>query len=94
LNASILAFALAQALDVQTSCLAMHHRDAYEVNRFLPRSCAGIAAVKGGVAVGGSLAFWQLGKQHPRLAKWLAIGATAATGAAVAYNFKILREDR
>jgi hypothetical protein len=93
MSASILAFALAQALDVQTTCLAIHHRNAYEVNQFLPRSCTGIAVVKSGVAVGGSIAFWQVGKSHPRLSKWLAIGATAATGAAIAYNFKTLRED-
>jgi len=93
MSTSILAFALAQALDVQTSCLAIHHRNAYEMNRLLPRSCTGIAIVKGGVAVGGSLAFWQLGKEKPRLAKWLAITATAATGVAVAYNFRTLRQD-
>jgi len=92
MSASILAFALAQALDVQTSCLAIHHRNAYEANQFLPRSCVGIAAVKSGVAVGGSIAFWQVGKTHPRLSKWLAISATAVTGVAVAYNFKVLRE--
>ena len=93
MTTSILAFALAQALDVQTSCLAIHHRNAYEMNRLLPKSCMGIAAAKSGVAIGGSIAFWQLGKEKPRLAKWLAITATAATGVAIAYNFRTLRGD-
>jgi hypothetical protein len=91
MSTSILAFALAQALDAQTTCLAIHHRNAYETNRLLPQSCMGIAAAKSGVAIGGSLAFWHLRKEKPGLAKWLAITATAATGAAIAYNFKTLR---
>jgi hypothetical protein len=91
---AIVAFALAQALDVQTTCLAIHHRNAYEANRLLPKSCEGIAIAKSGVALGGAIAFWQLGQEKPRIAKWLAITATAATGVAVAYNLKTLREKR
>ena len=89
---AILALALATALDVQTSCLALKHVErAYESNRFLPRNCVGIAAAKGGITTGVSLTLWQVGKTHRKTAIWSAVAATAVSGVAVYYNIRTIR---
>lgn len=90
---SLLALALATALDVHTSCLALKYVErSYEANRFLPRNCVGIAAVKGGITTGVSLTLWQVGKTHKKTAIWSAVAATAVSGYAVYHNIRILKE--
>lgn len=89
MTATLLAFALAQALDVASTCAAL--RTGREANPFLPSSCGRIAVVKSGVTVGASVALWSMRKEHPKLATWLAISATAVTGAAAVHNARAAR---
>lgn len=43
-------------------------------------------------AVGGSIALHHVGKQHQKLATWIAVAAIGVRGAVVAHNIAVLRK--
>lgn len=86
----ILAFALAQALDAGTTCVALQ-RGFVEGNPFLPESCQGIVVVKAAVVVGVSLTAIPIYRRAPK--KWrilMAIGVGAGVAPAI-YNLIQMR---
>ncbi len=86
----IVAFTLARALDVTSTC-AVLAQGGRELNPFLPGTCGKQAAVQAAVASAQTWGLVRLSREHPKLAKGLAVAMTALSVGVAAHNLHQLK---
>lgn len=83
-------FLSAQAADLGTTCAALR-QSAVEANPLMPSTCSGQLIVKGATTAGIALGARALGKDHPRAARWLVLGAASVSAYAALHNLRAMR---
>ncbi len=86
---TLVALALARALDAGTTCHVLH-RGGAEANPLLPGgSCKAVVAAQGAIATGEAYGLARFAKRHPRLAQGLAWGTVSIEGWAAFHNVRV-----
>lgn len=85
----LLAYVLASALDVETTCLALSH-GGYERNILAPQTCGRMVLVRSGITAGATVGLWSAAKTHPTAARWVTVGLIGVTSVVVAQNMRVL----
>lgn len=87
----LIALAFARALDVTSTCVALHRGAGVEANPLLPSTCGAQIAVHTGIGVGQIVLLAIVQKKHPKLAKVLASVSIGVEVGAFAHNLQVIR---
>lgn len=81
------------ALDLGTTKAALDSGDTHESNPLLGNSFGQIAATKSALSIPSILGAALLNKNHPKLARGIAIAGMAVPGLAAYHNFKLMQQN-
>ncbi len=85
---TLIALAIARALDASSTCAAFH-RGGSEGNPVLPTNCPVAISVQAGLVVGQDFGLSKLAAKHPRLAQIIAWSTTSIEGAVAFHNARV-----
>lgn len=90
----LIALALARSMDAATSVYALQQPGLKEGVKWMPEHPAGQIAIQAGVATGQIWVLNKISKEHPKLAKGLAVLQVGVSGTVVSMNIRVIRKVR